>query len=176
MSWGKSGRTIDISLCATPADPAHCLHFYSAPGVAGAAPCDVNREIVDAAWAQDKATAYTAASFIGDVMARLRAAARGELRDADNLEPVRLDPVLWEIKWRESSTRGHRMYHAEPGATGAGPAIVALRFHRKDTSSGDQATIDAMQEAEMEVASRRYVDGMKMKWGHRKPCTKCLDV
>jgi hypothetical protein len=168
---GEPKRTIADSLCSQPADPPRTLHRYVAPDKGD----DVSHEVYLAAWAQKKATVYTAASFIGDVNARLRVAARGQLRDADNLEPVRLDPLLWEIKWRSGRTRHHRMYHAEPGSTGDEPAIVALRFHLKDVSSANQDTIDALQDAEMEIASERYADGVKKKWGHKRDCAGCLD-
>lgn len=93
----------------------------------------------------------------------------GNLSDGKVLEPVRLDPQLWEMKWKFKK-RLFRLYHAEP--TGQ-PQFVALRFHQKDTSSGDDATIQRLQDLEIELASERYDNGQSASWGHRKGCSHC---
>lgn len=66
------------------------------------------------------------------------------------------------------------MYHAEPGSRGEAPALVGLRFHRKDAAGKEQDVIDAEQEAEMKEAGERYVAGVKNRWGHQKSCEHCL--
>ena len=168
MSAGGRERRVEDSLCARPSAQPRAVHFCAdGEGV------DVRREVVDAAWAVAGATPYTAAAFVGDVHGRLRAAARGRLRDAENLAPVRLDPVLWEISWRRGRARHHRMYHAEPGAAGQSPDLVALRFHAKDIE-GDAGRVRAVQDAEIAVARERYAAGTAGRWGHGDACRHCL--
>lgn len=111
------------------------------------------------------------AGLIGDVYARMRAAASGELVGFDVLEPVRVHPELWEIKWKPRKLGEFRMYHAEPGGD---PELVGLRFHRKDVRSGDRVVIRAAQEAEMALAATRYSDGVSDRWGHERSCRECV--
>ncbi len=110
------------------------------------------------------------AALKGEVNARMKAAASGRLRGADELEPVRTQPELWEIKWKEKKNVQLRLYHAEPGRS---PDLVALHFHCKDVS--DQDRIKERQEAAMQVAADRHYEGAPRVWGHRKrDCRHCL--
>lgn len=164
-------RGASESLCAQPSDTPRAFHFFVGQSSSGVG-ADVYQEIVAAAWtSRRRVTSFAAASFAGDVLGRMRAAAVGGLRGADELEPVRRHPLLWEIKWKTGSARDHRLYHSEPGGS---PDMVALRFHRKDVSSGDAATIEAAQEVEMDEAGWRHGDGVKNQWGHSTSCAHCL--
>lgn len=159
-------RTLSDSLCTQHSDIARSFHRFSIGGER------VQQEIVDAAYAAG-GTPTAIADRIGAFLGRMRAAAHGDLpQTKDDLEPVRDDPRLWEIKWKLKKRGEYRLYHAEPGAA---PELVALRFHRKDTS-GPQDDIDARQDAEIAVASRRYAEGATSRWGHAASgCTECLD-
>jgi hypothetical protein len=163
-------RMPDDSLCHQPSDTPRSFHYYSSHD----GTIHVHREMVDAAWIPGRAMGL-AAGMVGDFEARIKFAARGELRSgADGEElvaPVRRDPHVWEIRWKVGRQGEYRLYHAEPTAN---PQLVALRFHEKDTSSGDADTIDALQEVEMDEAARRYKEGVNRKWGHRKSCADCI--
>lgn len=159
-------RSLDDSLCGAPVDPPRSFHYCRV-----SPDTSVRNEIVDAIWATGR-PATVVAGLIGDIHARMRFAARGRLRDGDLLEPVRLDPALWEIKWRMRREGEFRLYHAEPNGD---PALVALRFHRKSTE-GNADAIRGAQEEEMTLAGARYAEGAKNSWGHARRCTQCLAV
>lgn len=97
----------------------------------------------------------------GEILQRLRAASRGELAEPEDLKPVCRDPHLWELRWTWDR-QPWRMYHAEP--PDLPKYLILLRFHEKATS-GDEAAIKRSQNAEMDVASRRYTEGRHWLWG-----------
>lgn len=111
----------------------------------------------------------------GEIFGQVRRAAAGKLRlgldDADELEPVRRNPDLWEIKWKRGKQGEFRLYHAERGDS---PDMVGLRFHAKDTTSNDAGEIARRQNLEMDEAGRRFSDGVTDRWGHTAPCRDCV--
>ena len=158
-------RTRSESLCTQCVDLPRTFHRMSSNGVT------LQREIVDALHETGVPLAR-AASLVGDVLGRMRAAARGELPDdSDEVDPVRAQPALWEIRWHFGGVGEFRMYHAEPGGV---PDMVALRFHRKDTSSDDSKSITRLQNIEIDTAASRYEAGVNFRWGHRKRCAECV--
>jgi len=163
---GPGRRSTTDSLCAQPCATPRTFHWFSNDDGTER----VYQEVVDAAWA-DGRTPHAAAGIIGDVLAKSRRAASGMLRSASDLVPVRLHPMLWELRWRLGRVGEFRMYHAEPGAD---PDLVALRFHHKDTSGSTQGEIDSVQEGEMDVAQARYERRSTDRWGHTRGCTGCL--
>lgn len=92
---------------------------------------------------------------IEQVAARKRRAAAGKLHPPDDEEatPVRIEPLLWEIRW-DFGGRLLRLYHAEPRV--APRALLALVYHWKRTTGMTQPAIDAEQEDQMLEAGRRY--------------------
>lgn len=106
----------------------------------------------------------------GKVIGMMRAAARGELRDSPDLDPVRRHPDLWELRWKFPRQKAYRMYFSEPGGE---PDLVAHRFHLKDVS-GTPDEIEAKQNDEMDCAQRRAEDGRAARWGHSTGCTQCI--
>lgn len=163
----SAARTQSDSVCAKPTETPRSFHFYSD------AECHVRREVVDALHDTGKRlTPMAVADLIGAVWGLMRAAQRGEICDAADLVPVRSAPTLWELRWDFRRAGEYRMYHAEPLT---GPDLVALRFHRKDTTPGTQDAIDAQQDREMAKAGKRYGDGKDRLWGHRRRCRDCLD-
>ena len=163
---GPRRRSVTDSLCAQPCATPRSFHWFSSSDGTE----HVYQEVVDAAW-DDGRTAHAAAGIIGDVLAKARRAASGKLRSASDLVPVRLHPVLWELRWTLGRVGEFRMYHAEPGVD---PELVALRFHRKDTSGSTQGEVDSAQESEMDVAQARYQRRAVERWGHTGDCTDCL--
>lgn len=158
------------SLCYQPVDSPRSFHYLTTDAVS------VYREMVDAAWDHGR-TPTVAAGLMGDFLAQLRAAAHGELRSGGNnrepVGPVRLNPAVWEIRWKLGKQGEFRLYHAEPNDD---PQLVALRFHEKDSSSNDADIIDDLQEQEMGLAATRYGDGVNNRWGHVKGCQDCLTL
>lgn len=154
-------RARSESLCTQPSDAMRSFHKFSV-GVD-----DVQREIVDAVHdAGDKVRLSDSAKAmrVGDIIGRMRNAARGRIALGDkDLVPVRTHPELWELRWSLRKLGKFRMYHAEPGGE---PDLVALRFHRKDDSSNDVAEIHRLQQEEIDEATKRYGDGVKIRWGH----------
>ena len=92
----------------------------------------------------------------GEIEVRKDRAAAGRLTppDADEADPVRSQPLLWEIRW-QFGQRQLRMYHAEPRKRPE--LLLALKYHWKTTSLATQDLIDAAQDAEMADAASRYV-------------------
>lgn len=160
-------RPVD-SLCYQPVDAPRSFHYFTDGTVR------VYKEMVDAAYGHDR-TSLAAAGLMGDFLGQLRRAAHGELRSGGNnrepVGPVRLNPDIWEIRWKLGRLGEFRLYHAEPDDE---PQLVALRFHEKDSSSEDADTIDDLQEDEMRLAGTRYDDGVNNRWGHVKGCRDCL--
>lgn len=110
---------------------------------------------IDAAFSEAP-TQKLLTAWYGDFEDVLARAARGELVDGDGddrpeIKPVRLDPLIWELRW---SFRGRplRLYFAQIGQPVSG--LLALRVHWKSLD-GTQDHIDAAQEQEMTIASNR---------------------
>lgn len=90
-------------------------------------------------------------------------AAAGDLDPADDcFDPVARDPDLWELRWTFEDGSVWRMYHAEPAE--APGYLLALAFHEKDVA-GSPAEIKARQDAWIDTAARRYIDGRPWQWG-----------
>lgn len=153
------------SLCVVPRQPAYDYHYLSIEA-------DVWQEILTEI-DRVASTPIVAASMTGEVLNRLRRAARGELTiDPQEFVPVRRDPDLWEIKWKFRGMQEFRLYHAEPAST---PDLVALRFHLKEIDGLTPDEIEERQEAEMDLASSRYGAHATRRWGHRRrSCDNCL--
>lgn len=96
-----------------------------------------------------------------ELYAVLERARMGRLTEGDLLQPVRLDPVVWELRF--SFTAGvYRLYFGEPQSNAE--VLVGLRFHLKDLE-GTEEDIRAAQESEMELASERLSTGENDRWG-----------
>lgn len=109
---------------------------------------------------------------IAEVYARLRAAARSELRDSDALVKVSRDPDLWELRWDFRKVGLFRLYFAESQGD---PRFVGLRFHEKEILASGKATFHA-QNDQIDTASERHRRGVESRWGHTgKPCPHCVD-
>lgn len=118
-------------------------------------------------------TAMDEAHLIGEVLGRMRTAARGETPSTrDEFEPVRRYPgVLFELKWRFRRRGEYRMYHSEPGSN---PDLVALHFHQKVIESLTDQEIEDAQETAMDLAEDRRKDKKTRRWGHVSACRHCL--
>lgn len=164
---GRDRRTPADSLAVVPIDRGRSFHLFSHGGVR------LRAEIVDAVYAAGKPPVATA-MMLGEVWARVRAAARGRLVDSDRLSPIRSRPDLWELRWSFRRVGEFRMYHAEPGAR---PALVGLVFHRKDVDGLDDDQVRAAQQSWMDRAAERHRHGADERWGHvPRRCPECLDV
>lgn len=96
-----------------------------------------------------------------ELYAVLERARMGRLTEGDLLQPVRLDPVVWELRF--SFTAGvYRLYFGEPQSDTE--ALVGLRFHLKKLE-GTAEEIQAAQDIEMELASERLSTGESNRWG-----------
>lgn len=160
------------SLCTQPVVVPRSFHRLNVDGD------DVQGEVVAALYAaRDEASPRMSddalAQRIGEVLGRMRSAAKGNVPDNPRIvEPVRRNPDLWELKWDFAKLGKFRMYHAEPGSN---PDMVALRFHLKDTSSKDDDVVERLQNAEMDTAGERFTSGVKSRWGHvQRGCTHCV--
>ena len=121
----EAKRSTSDSLCAQPCSRPRAFHWYFDTATS----VHVRQELVALAWSLGLSV-HDAAGLVGDVEAKMKRAARGLLRSAEDLVPVRLHPTLWELRW-SLSVGEFRLYHAEPGTR---PEMVALRFHQKDTT------------------------------------------
>lgn len=155
------------SLCVSPSTDDRSFHLRPDPSTGN----KFHAEIIDALSAPGRGQ-QAVAGLMGDVLGRMKAARKGELADGAEVVPVQTQPVLWEVRWQFGKDGEYRLYHAEPGGK---PDFVALRFHRKDTSSEDPKTIEDLQNAEMAIAASRYVDGAGARWGHGRRCSNCLN-
>jgi hypothetical protein len=165
------------SRCQVPQAPdePYTWHFHSETAQGD----DVWREMVlaiDAAVAAHDRPGLDRASvvngLIGDVRGLLRQAAKGRLREGSDLKPIRLDPVLWELRWDFKKFGRMRQYHAEPAANPT--LLVALHFHKKVECDDAKAT-EAAQDDAIKTASRRYADGVKYAGVHPVGCPDCRE-
>lgn len=86
----------------------------------------------------------------------LAAASRGEIVEGNGaLEPVMLEPELWELRW-QFGRELYRQYHAEPSRMPGW--LVALRFHRKVVVQDDEAETTRLQNEEIGVAQQRLFE------------------
>lgn len=104
---------------------------------------------------------------------RLEKAARGKLYPPEELKSLRGDDVLFEIRWRdiqvnEANRLGiHvevRLIHAQPYDQ-LGRCILGLHAHEKVIIEGDPAATKAAQDAEIDIAERRFISGYRTCWG-----------
>lgn len=155
------------SLCQIPTTEFRCFHYARLESQES-----VETEILAVVRPLAK-TALDEIWMMGEIRGRLRNAARGRLPEnrKDVIEPVRLHPALWEIKWKLKPKRLLRMYHVEPGGQ---PELVALRFHQKLTKDLTDQQVQELQEEEMDVAHARVLGGQSSSWGHKRKCTGCL--
>lgn len=155
------------SLCQIPTTDFRCFHYAKLGSKES-----VEDEILAVVRPLAK-TPLDEISIVGNIRGRLRNAARGQLPEnqEDVIEPVRLHPELWEIKWKLKPKSLLRMYHVEPDGK---PELVALRFHLKVTDNLTDKQIEDLQDKEMDVAHDRASDGEPNRWGHKRGCTGCL--
>lgn len=159
------------SLCQIPTTEFRCFHYAKLGSQE-----TVEDEML-AVVAPLAKTPLDEIGILGDIRGRLRNAARGQLPENQDgvIEPVRRHPELWEIKWtlklKPKRRELLRLYHFEPEGK---PELVALRFHRKVTDGIIDEQIEALQEAEMDVAHERALEGKDDLWGHKRRCTGCL--
>lgn len=100
------------------------------------------------------------------VVSRLKRALAGELTPRNELRPVVLDPLLWEIRW--SFPEGEvRLYHSEPEGD-----VLMLHFTQKAWIEGDDEGTRAAQDAQMGEASDRLRTWDRDRSGH----TWVLDI
>jgi len=99
------------------------------------------------------------------IQSLLDAAALGELDgESEQFDPVWSNPDLWELKWTFPDGSMWRQYHAEPDELPG--HLVAMLFHEKDLS-GTSADIKDRQNACIDTAHARYIDGAGWSWGVR---------
>lgn len=100
------------------------------------------------------------------VVSRLKRALAGELTPRDEVQPVMLDPLLWEIRW--SFAEGEvRLYHSEPEAD-----LLMLHFAQKAWIEGDVEGTRAAQDVQIGEASGRLRTWDRDRSGH----TWVLDI
>jgi len=107
-----------------------------------------------------------------DLIARMEArqaiAARGELvlptdlRVRGELDAIRADPDLFELRWTMLSKQV-RQYHAEP--VSHPDSLVRLHLHMKADSGHFDPSAGARQEQEIQKAADRYHNGAADDWG-----------
>ena len=96
-----------------------------------------------------------------ELFAVLEEARMGQLSKRDLLQPIRLDPLMWELRF--SFTAGvYRLYFGEPAEYPG--VLVATRFHLKQTE-GTDLEVTAAQDAEMALAAERFNGGIATRWG-----------
>lgn len=100
---------------------------------------------------------------VADVRAVLERFEKCQAVDPDDVKPIAQDNRLWEMRIEISAfTLLIRIYETEvkdlPGQ------IVALRVHEKQISS-NEASIRALQDAEIAIASQRWDAGRPNFWG-----------
>ena len=119
---------------------------------------------------------WTLGAARGEFRQRLRAACRGELVPVDQVAGIGDGrPPLFEIRWQNinvvrAASDGHvheqallRLIHGEPEWA---YRVVALHAHEKVVLTTDEQT-HAAQDAEIELAARRYILGEPSHWGRK---------
>lgn len=100
---------------------------------------------------------------IGRIRALRELAAAGEIDefDEDSLAPIRRDPDIYELRWRELGTL-IRQYHGEPPSLP--DALVNLHLHIKRVSPTSPALTQDMQNIQISYAQLRYRGGASRGW------------
>jgi len=105
---------------------------------------------------------------------RLQRAAKGKLYPPEELKSLRGDDVLFEIRWSQGEISVNevnrvgipvevRLIHAQPERLGR--CILGLHAHEKVIIEGDSAATKAAQDAEIDIAERRFISGYRTHWG-----------
>lgn len=103
---------------------------------------------------------------VGQMDALQESAAAGLLRDGDDgkIKPIRVDPDIYELRWKLLS-KAVRQYHAEPPAMPA--ELVRLHVHIKTFVPKNRPLTSRLQDAEIKHAQGRYGAGESSSWGSR---------
>jgi hypothetical protein len=100
--------------------------------------------------------------LVGSILALRELAASGEIPENDEaIGPVRLDPEIYELRWRMSGAL-IRQYHAEPSRLP--DLLVLLHIHQKATATESDSLTTELQDAEISYAALRYAAGEKSDW------------
>jgi len=99
---------------------------------------------------------------LGELRSLIKAAQRGELSSA-SWTPVRRQPDLWELRLWWPGDTPVRIYFHEPDQP-AHQTVVAL-VHVKVVVPGNPSVTNALQDAQMDEASRRVMFGRGNSWG-----------
>ena len=106
---------------------------------------------------------------------RLEKAAEGKLYPPEELKSLRGEDVLFEIRWSQGEISVNevnrvgipvevRLIHAQPYDQ-LGRCILGLHAHEKVIIEGDPAATKAAQDAEIDIAERRFISGYPTHWG-----------
>jgi len=106
---------------------------------------------------------------------RLEKAAEGKLYPPEELKSLRGKDVLFEIRWSQGEISVNevnrvgipvevRLIHAQPYDQ-LGRCILGLHAHEKVIIEGDPAETKAAQDAEIDIAERRFISGYRTCWG-----------
>lgn len=99
---------------------------------------------------------------LGEIAALRELAAAGDIPVGDRrLDPIRVDPDVYELRWTLLSKKV-RQYHGEPRRMPA--ELVRLHIHIKALIDGNQASTKAIQDAEIRHARLRYRIGERTDW------------
>jgi hypothetical protein len=110
--------------------------------------------------------------MIGEVRARLWSLLRGQLVPKEHIKgpvatvtDISLYEVRASIEINEQSTFAMRFYHVEPVdmQRQPGATVILLHIHAKDLS--DPATVNELQNKELQFARFRFHDGRTSSWG-----------
>jgi hypothetical protein len=110
--------------------------------------------------------------MVGEVRARLAALLNGQLVPKEHIKgPVAsvTDIPIYEVRAsieiNECDTFAIRLYHVEPAKLQRKPGatVVLLHIHAKDLS--DPATVNALQNNELQSARSRFHSGRVDDWG-----------
>jgi len=105
---------------------------------------------------------------------RLEKAAEGKLYPPEELKSLRGEDVLFEIRWSQGEISVNevnrvgipvevRLIHAQPERLNR--CILGLHAHEKVIIEGDPAATKAAQDAEIDIAERRFISGYRTHWG-----------
>lgn len=108
---------------------------------------------------------------------RLERAAKGKLYPPEELKSLRGNDVLFEIRWSQGEITVNevnrvgipvevRLIHAQPEKLGR--CILGLHVHEKVIIEGDPAATKAAQDAEIDIAERRFISGYSTRWGVKR--------
>ena len=101
---------------------------------------------------------------VAELRSLLKAAQRGELRNRQ-WDVVRRHPDLWELRWAWHPKAQVRLYFHEPRRRPG--QTVAAHVHVKTIVPNDPTATTARQDAHMDLAHGRIVQGQVDDWGLR---------